>query len=217
MKLIVPTPKLIGTPLSHFTRKVRILFAELGVPYELVHLTGLLTDAPTAYAEHPLMRVPTLMHGEDRVFESDHIARYLVRNHDPQDRFGVRSEDVRDLNRLAVINGIMSNEVVLILARRGGVTDIASILYFRKLLTAIDAGLAWLETETEPGGADLRYVDIALICMWQHLVHYQLTKELERYPRIAARVAQFAERPSIASTAPQASLAEATAAGWKPA
>jgi hypothetical protein len=32
---------------------------------------------------------------------------------------------------------------------------------------------------------------------------------------IAARVEQFADRPSVASTTPERSLAEAKAAGWK--
>ena len=150
------------------------------------------------------------------MIESDHIARYVVARHDHADRLGVRSERVRDLNRLAVINGIMDNEVVLILAKRGGLTDLESVVYFRKLATAIDAGLAWLDRETDPDDATFDYVDIATICMWEHLAHYQIAKDLAPYTRIAARVARFEARPSVASTTPAASLAEATAAGWKP-
>jgi glutathione S-transferase len=212
----VTITKLFGTPLSHFTRKVRILLAELDVPFEFVRLTGLLSSEPGAYADHPMMRVPTLVHGDDRVLESDYIARYLVRRYDPQDRFRVLGEEVRDSNRLAVINGIMSNEVVIILAKRGGLHDTDRVVYFRKLLTAIDAGLAWLETETNPSRAALDYIDIATICMWQHLAYYHLVGGMERYPRLAERVAEFADRPSIASTAPEASLSAATAAGWRP-
>ncbi|HEU4733493.1 MAG TPA: glutathione S-transferase family protein [Kofleriaceae bacterium] len=209
--------QLIGTPLSHFTRKVRILLAELGIEVELVRPPGVLASAPETYGGNPLMRVPTLVDGELTLIESDHIARYLVRKHDPDDRLGVRSDEVRDLNRRAVVNGVMANEVVLILARRGGLTDIDGVAYFRKLAAAIDHGLAWLDQEVEVDAARFDYGDIATICMWQHLLHYQLRPDLDRYRRIAARVARFAERPSVASTTPAISLADAAAAGWKPA
>ena len=208
--------RLHGTPLSHFTRKIRVLLAELGVPHEFVRAPGVLATSAAAYADNPLMRVPTLIHGSDMLIVSDHIARYLVGKYDPADRLGVRSERVADLNRLAVVNGIMSNEVVLLLAKRGGLADLEGVVYFRKLLQAIDQGLVWLEAHTDPEREGFDYGDIATICVWQHLLHYAFTPGLENYPRIAARVERFAGRPSVARTTPAVSLAEAVAAGWSP-
>jgi len=210
-------PRLVGAPLSHFTRKIRILFAELGVDYEFDRSRSVLATDPAAFGDNPLRRVPTLVIGDDIIIESDHIARYVVGAFDPGDRFGVRSERVNDLNRLAVINGIMDNEVVLILAKRGGFMEIESVAYFRKLAAGIDEGLAWLDRETVPDRDGFDYRDIAMICMWQHVVHYGIATRLEWYSRISARVDRFAERPSIASTTPAAALAEAAAAGWTPA
>ena len=206
--------KLFGTPLSHYTRKLRILFAELGVDFEFVRTTSVLAASPDAYGANPLMRVPTLVDGGVMLIESDHIARYIVGKHDPGDRFGVRSENPRDLDRLAITNGIMANEVVLILAKRGGLEDIDGVAYFRKLRAANASGLAWLDADID---LDSRfdYADMTMICMWQHALHYQLASA-DRYGRIAARVAQFADRPSVASTTPERSLAEAKAAGWTP-
>lgn len=209
-------PQLYGTPLSHFTRKVRILLAELGVEFDFIRMPSILGTAAVAYGANPLMRVPTLVHGEETVIDSDHIARYLVGKYDPSDRFGVRSERVVDLNRLAVVNGIMANEVVLILAKRGGLTDLDGVAYFRKLAEAIDTGLAWLDSHTDDDDADLGYADIATICMWQHVVHYGLAQGLGRYRHVAARVGRFSERPSVAGTAPEISLADAAASGWTP-
>jgi glutathione S-transferase len=211
------TLQLIGTPLSHFTRKLRILLAELGVDFEFVRAPGVLGAEPSVYGDNPLMRVPTLVDGEARVIDSDHIARHVVDRHDPGDRFGVRSARAHDLNRLAVANGVMANEVVVILAERGGLTDLHGVAYFRKLLAAIDGGLAWLDGEIDVDAAGFDYADITLICMWQHVVHYGLRPDLDRHARIAARVARFADRPSVATTTPKASLADAAAAGWKPA
>jgi glutathione S-transferase len=208
--------RLHGTPLSHFTRKIRVLLSELGVAFDFVRAPSVLATSPATYGDNPLMRVPTLEHGGETVFDSDHIARYVVAAFDPEDRLGVRSDDPRDLNRLAVVHGIMANEVVLILAKRGGLADLEGVAYFRKLGAAIEGGLAWLDGHTDPDEARFDYGDITTICMWQHLAHYALATPLDRYPRIAARVARFADRPSIAATTPEASLAEATAAGWKP-
>jgi glutathione S-transferase len=209
-------PKLYGTPLSHFTRKIRILMLELGVSFDFVRLPSLLDTSATPYGDNPLMRVPTLVDGAVTVFESDHIARYVVGEYDPSDRLEVRRDDVRGMNILAVVNGVMANEVVLILAKRGGLTDVEGVTYFRKLIAAIDAGLAWLDKNTDPDQASFDYRDIALICMWQHVAHYATTQNLEKYVRVAARVARFSDRPSVASTTPEASLAELAAPVVKP-
>jgi hypothetical protein len=128
----------------------------------------------------------------------------------------VLRERVLDLNRLAVVNGVMDNEVVLILAKRGGLDDLEGVAYFRKLMAAIDASLAWLDGRCDPDDPAFDYGDVATICMWQHLQHYQLARGLDGHRRIAARVARFAGRPSVAGTTPEVSLAEAAAAGWKP-
>jgi glutathione S-transferase len=206
--------QLHGTPLSHFTRKVRILLAELGVQYEQIWLPSVMAASSESYAGNPLMRVPTLVDGDNLLFDSDHIARYLVGIYDPSDWFGVRSDEPMALNRLAVTNGIMSNGVTLILAKRGGLEDVDSVVYLRKLRVALEGGLVWLDTSIA-ADAPMTWGDITLICMWQHLEHYKLV-DLAAYKRIAARVAQFATRPSIISTTPESSLAAAHAAGWSP-
>jgi glutathione S-transferase len=203
-------PLLVGTPLSHFTRKIRVLALELGIELEMRWSPGVLTPAGEAYGDNPLLRVPALIDGDVTVIDSDHIARYLVGCHDPADRFGVRCERVADGNRLAVIGGIMADEVTLLLAQRAG-GDVSSG-YFVKRRDAIVRGLAWLDANT--GDGELDYRDIALVCMWQHLLHYRIVA-LEA-PNIAARVARFADRPSVRRTAPEAALADARAAGWQP-
>jgi glutathione S-transferase len=209
-------PQLFGTPLSHFTRKIRVLLLELDVAFDFVRTTSVLATTAAAYGDNPLMRVPTLLLGAETVIDSDHIARYLIARYDPSDRLGVTSDLAGDLNRLAVVSGIMDNEVSLILAKRAGLVDVDGVAYFRKLQAAIEAGLAWLDRHTAPEEGDFDYRDVATICMWQHLAHYGMVRSLESYERIGARVARFAGRPSVAGTTPAISLAEATAAGWKP-
>jgi len=204
-------PQLYGTPLSHFTRKLRILLHELGVPFDFVRTPSLLEASTPSYGANPLMRIPTFVHDGTTVIESDHIARYIVERYDPVDRFAVRTPSVAAMNRLAVLNGIMGHEVTLILARRGGLEDLDSVAYFRKLFQSIASGLAWLDRELDPEADGFDYVDIATICLWDHLAHYKLVPALDEHRRIAARAARFAGRDSVARTAPAASLAAAAA------
>jgi glutathione S-transferase len=52
---------LFGTPLSHFTRKVRIVLHEFAIPFEFQPVESLLTEEAGGYGFNPLMRIPTLM------------------------------------------------------------------------------------------------------------------------------------------------------------
>lgn len=205
--------KLHGTPFSHFTRKVRILLRELGVQHEMIWLQSLLSTSPEAFGPNPLMRIPTLVDGDRMVIDSDHIARYLVGRYDASDWFGVKSDEPAAMNFLAVANGIGSNAVSIILAKRGGL-DIEGAVYFEKLKRAIDEGLMWLEREVKLD-APMTWGDIALICTVQHLAHFKLVP-LDRFVRVRERIGQWLSRPAVAATTPEASLAEALAAGWKP-
>jgi glutathione S-transferase len=207
--------QLHGTPLSHFTRKIRILLSELGVPFDFVRERTVLAATPQGYGGNPVLRVPLLVDGDTQVFDSEHIARYLVARHDPADRFGVTTLEPDALNRQAALGTIMANEVVIILAERGGLTEARKTTYFAKLLGAIESGLTWLDERTVPDAPGFDWRDITLVCMWQHLAYYKLVP-LETYPRLAARVARFATRPSIVESTPQRSLDDAAAAGWTP-
>jgi glutathione S-transferase len=193
--------KLVGTPLSHFTRKVRVVLYELEIPFVFEPITDLLATQAAQYL-NPLLRVPALLDGEHTLIESDHIVRHIVTTRAPADGLNVLAPGVDDLNRLAVLNGIMQHEVTLILAARGGLEDAMRYEYFRKIGAAVGSGLAWLEGEIEDERDTFSYVDIATVCMWQHLVHYATVPGLDGFPRIARRVARFAARSSVARTAP---------------
>jgi glutathione S-transferase len=193
--------KLVGTPLSHFTRKVRIVLHELDLPFVFEPVTDLLSTQSERY-RNPLLRVPALIDGGQTLIESDHIVRHIVATRAPGDPLNVLSPDVDDLNRLAVLNGIMQHEVTLILAARGGLDEAMQHGYFLKLREAMSSALAWLDAGLEEERQSFDYVDVATVCMWQHLLHYGSVPALDRFARIARRVARFASRSSVARTAP---------------
>ncbi len=70
--------KLYGTYPSHFTRKVRIVLAELGIPHEFEVLASLMLTGPEHFAQNPLHQLPILVDGEKNIIESDIICEYLL-------------------------------------------------------------------------------------------------------------------------------------------
>lgn len=195
--------KLYATPLSHFARKIRILLAELDVPHEIVYVKNLLSTDPADFGGNPILKIPTLVDEEQWVVESDLIARYLVERHDPEDRLRVHSMNANQRNVLSMINAAMAAEVELILSARSGIEGVESIPFFQRYAEAIELCLDWLEKEGKAHWTEeLGYLDIALACMWDHLVHYERIPEGKPYDWLKARVAQFAARPAFESTAP---------------
>lgn len=190
--------KLIYTPRSHFTRKVRILLAALGIEVELVDIVNAGSDDPAVFGPNPLMKVPVLVDGECAVYESDHIAAYLVRRHDPDDRFGVLATDPDQLNARAVMNGVMALEVELVLAGRSGM-DTAQPR-FDKMRAGIAQGLAWLDARHDLFPDAPSYLGFHLVSMWEHLALYGL---MDRdHPRLRERVAAYVQWPYVAASRP---------------
>lgn len=192
--------QLLYTPRSHYSRKVRILLHALGLPHELVDAGRVEACDPAAFGPNPLMKVPTLVDGETVVMDSDQIAAYLVRRHDPRDRYGVLDTRLDVLNARAVLNGVMAAEVELLLAGRTGV-DTRAYPRYDKLRDAIGAGLAWLEARSTVFPATPSYLGFHLVAAWDHLALYDVLP-LD-YPALGACVARLAEVPGVAGTRPR--------------
>jgi glutathione S-transferase len=192
--------KLHYTPRSHFSRKVRILLDAWQVPVELVDAGNVGDLAPDAFGPNPLMKVPALVDGDKAILDSDHIARYLVRRHDPLDAFGVLTEEVPLLNARAVMNGVMAAEVEVLLARRAGL-DTSGLRRFDKILDSIRRGLDWLEARADLFPQAPSYAGFHLTCLWDHLAFYGLI-ELA-HPRLRAHAAHLSQLPYVAASAPK--------------
>lgn len=191
--------QLYCTPRSHFSRKVRLVLAALDLEATLVDAGNVADAQAGAFGANPLMKVPTLVDGDCVLFESDHIARYLVRRHDPGDRLGVLDERPGTLNARALMNGAMAAEVELILAARSGV-DTAHAR-FDKLRAAIDGVLGWLESNAGLFPETPTYAGFHLVSLWDHLALYGL-RPLHAYPRLRAIATHLDSRPEIGASRP---------------
>ena len=193
--------KLVYTPRSHFSRKVRILLACLGHEIPLVDAGNVADRDPARFGDNPLMSVPVLVDDDGSlVFDSDHIAQQLVHRLDPQDRYDVLTRDVATLNGRAVMNGIMAAEVDVVLAKRTGM-DVDRYARFAKRTQVIAQGLDWLEARADAlFGERPSYAGFHLVAMWDHLRLYGLL-DGDR-PRLRERAAALSADPIVAASAP---------------
>ncbi|MGJ8662510.1 MAG: glutathione S-transferase family protein [Marinicella sp.] len=165
--------KLHYTPKSHFARKDRILMDALALDIELIDAGNVAASSPELFAHNPMMKVPTLVDGDQLIFESDHIAAYLIRKFDPEDRFNVLTTDSNQLNIRAVLNGVMTAEVELIMAKRTGI-DTQKYTRFDKFRATVNQGLEWLEKHAELISDQPTYNGFHLVCLWDHLIMYEM-------------------------------------------
>lgn len=194
------------TPQSHYSRKVRIVLRELSLACEESYVPDLLSSDPADFGGNPILRVPVLRDGDGWVIESDQIVRHVLETYDPgHDRFRFFSMNAAQRNALSIVSAVMGAEVELILSRRSGLAAEAGALYFGRYRTVIGQGLAWLETNGVSvwPEAEFSYLDIALLCMWDHLRYNRLRDETRAWPWIDARTARHASRPSVAETSPE--------------
>lgn len=195
--------KLIATPLSHFGRKSRLLLDLYKIPYSL-HDVGQVafTKQPGEAGGHPLLKVPVLLHGDEWLIESDHISGYIVDKVDEKDRYRVHSRDIFDLNAKAVMNGVMTEEVKILVAGRHKVPW-QQYSYFNRCLDGVKNGLQWLEAHHHKfRDSDPHYRDLHLVCLLDHLEYYDFVP-MKPYPNIV-RIAKTIsdENDVIRQTAP---------------
>lgn len=146
------------------------------------------------------MKIPVLVDGGEWLVESDHIAQYIARKFDPADTYRVLSNDIAALNIRAVLNGLMGEEVKVILAKRMGV-PIEQYQFFDDATEAIVNSLQWLEQNAASFNSEKPgYPEFHLVCAFEHIDHYQLLP-LE-YPRLRSLVQQVLANETILKTSP---------------
>lgn len=81
--------ELYSNAFSHCSRKTRLVFAELGIPYRHIHIDLVETGSYETISAHylkvnPSGLVPTLVHNGHPVYESDDILAYAVTQAGPE-------------------------------------------------------------------------------------------------------------------------------------
>jgi len=202
-----------GYRYSVYVRIARLALAEKGVAYDRVEVNPFAPDVPAAYlALHPFGRVPTLVHDDFALYETDAITRYLDRTFAGP---ALQPDQPRALGRMDQIIGVVDSYGYWPLVRQvfshrvfrpaigqpadeaevgRGLAGAAKVLAALEVLAAPDAFLV---------GPALSLADLHLGAM---IAYFAAAPEgaalLENHPRLAMWWMHLSRRPSFAATDP---------------
>jgi len=207
------------TPGSFFSRKVRIVLEEKGLPCESRVEGSSRQRSPDSFsAINPVLKVPVLIDGDLTLFESDLIIEYLLRKYPGNAPGGAAPPLAAEMTRVArhwedaktlvVINDAADTMLNLRYWKANGLA-VEAVDYGRKQQTRFHSCLDWLEQRATSEGfipGTFSIQDIALICALDYVdargEYLEGLLEWRGRPRIEAIVARYRERPSMKATVP---------------
>jgi glutathione S-transferase len=188
-------PVLYGSVLSPFVRRIRMLLE--GVDYELRNADVLQADTRAEYAQvTPIRKMPVLVENDQIIFDSHVIAAHLSQ------QLGLPALTLDQHNQISVIDAVSDSMVILLMGKRSELPVSEDRLIFTLQRERISDSLAWLENAAKAGiFAQWHYPTICLISLidW---ARFRGLHDFAEYPAMVAATQKFAERPSVADTAP---------------
>lgn len=155
--------KLIGSRTSPYVRRIRLLLTD--TPHEFVHLDIYGEGRDELRRNNPVLKIPVLMDGEQEVYDSRVIARYLG------EKLGLDALSWDQENQLTLIDGANDSCVTLFLARKSGLDVEADVMFWNLQRERVMTTLRTLSAMVEGGQIDgWTYPAICLYCLvdWLH-------------------------------------------------
>jgi glutathione S-transferase len=208
-------PILYGPTYSTYTRSVRMLLAEKGVEYDLVHvdMIGGAHHRPDWTARHPFERVPAFEHNGFAVYETNAIAHYI------DDAFPGRriahpniQRRTRDQQIVEVINSYGYKRIVVdivlryFFADKAAGPDTAAIAAAAPAAEHVLAAIQDLMLGSDPYlvGRDVSFSDLHLAPIVAYFVQFQEgTRAMAKLPPLSRWWLAMQQRPSFTATAPR--------------
>ncbi len=194
--------QIIGSQVSPFVRIVRIACEELGFPYELVETGSFATmseeDATLINTNNPLMKVPILSDGDNRIIDSRIIVNYLIKkaaNDVPPD-FNTALDDEAE-NLISIIMG--TADAALLCFLFGKTTDLdPNEGYLKRSMTRIQKSLAYLNDHKTLGNT-FGPAEIMLISVLGWFKKREIC-DLSTYQNLLKICEKYENRDSIVKT-----------------
>lgn len=195
---------LVARSSSHFSRIARIYAAELEVPCAFEPVFDINSTEAGAFADNPLLRVPSLRTPEGTWFGSQNVCRELARRSSRRARLVWPEDLLHPLggNAQEVVTDAMATGVVIITARLAKASDDSPML--AKPFARFAGALDWLEANldaalaTQPSG-DLSFLEVSAFCFLSHL-GFRGLGTLDDRPRLRAFAERFGDRASARAT-----------------
>lgn len=195
--------KLIGSLTSPYTRLVRVTLAELGLEHEF-EVTAPFGRLDAAQSEridslNPLMKVPILAFGGERLLDSRVILMHLLRGHARPGQFGAGfPESAQRENQLSVVYGVIESGILRFLFINSHPEVNADAGYMARSLKRMQVGLGWLDREL-PRDDTFGPPEAMLVCGLEWFSKRNIV-DWSVYPNLVACHARHANRPSLAGS-----------------
>ena len=189
--------KLIGSVTSPYVRRLRLWLGDES--HEFVHL-DIYSEQGRAELEkyNPAMKIPMLLDGEQAVFDSAVIQRYLT------DRLGRSGLSVQEENCLTLIDAAQDAFILLFYAERSGLDPQQDVLLCSLQRDRLAQVLPELSRQIEAGQFEQwRYPAMSLYSLLDW-VAFRERLDLSQWPVLQAFHARCAELPGVAETDPRA-------------
>jgi glutathione S-transferase len=204
--------KLHASNVTPYGRKVRIVLAELGLPYDRDEAGAAQRPLEQHAGLNPALRVPILEDGERVLIDSNLIIKYLLGNYAWRVTTGAptpplatglaRSQHYWDDRKLlSVLDALLETTVNLRQLGLSGITP-AQSTYLQRHQERIAHILDWLEHRADPEGllpGRFSVQDLSLVCALDFGERFGIFAWRGR-PRLEALMARLSERPSVHQT-----------------
>ncbi len=188
--------KLLGSLTSPYVRRIRLLLAD--APYDFVNLNIYGEDRDELRRNNPALKIPMIQDGEQAVYDSRVIARYL------SDKYSHTPLNWDDENRLTLIDAANDSFVAILLSRRSGIDTDEDVLFYNLQNERIRTSMQALATMIdEQRFAEWHYPAICLYC----LVDWIDFRDVFDFTGMEALLAfrdQHRNQPMVAETDPRA-------------
>ena len=160
--------KLLGSTTSPFVRRTRLLLAER--EHEFVNLDIYGEDRDLLRGRNPALKIPVLEDGDQKVFDSRVIFRYL------SGKFGLAPLGWDQENLLTLIDAATDSFVILLLSQRSGLDINEDRLFFNLQRERVALSLHELALRVEQGSfREWNYPSICLYCLVDWIEFRQLS------------------------------------------
>jgi glutathione S-transferase len=197
--------KLLGVPLSPFVRKVAVVLAIKGLPFEQEPVMPGAAD-PDFRALSPLGKIPVLVDGDLVLADSSAICEYLEEKYPahpvmpsgPETRARARFLEEFGDSKLVETASILFIEKFVNPTMLGKETDLARVEQVETEL--LPPYLDYLESQVPPEGylfGDFCTADISIVTPLFNAAYAGYEVDAARWPRYAAFVQRVAEHPAV--------------------
>lgn len=191
---------LIGSERSPFARVCRMLMIQNSISFDwkVLNFVDDPKDAAVLRSETPINKVPLLLDGDRKVFDSRVIVNYLTAKH------GLRKPSLEEENAVSVINSCLDAGVILFLMRKDGFDTQGGGFFLSRQRARVPEGLKYLTpwiSSLDPSNPDhWNYASMSLYSLLRWGEARAGILRIADDPRLVSFVDGFKNAPGVRET-----------------